>query len=98
MRPTGDGMCYIPGGTFIMGSALWYPEEAPPRQVSLDSFWIDETPVTNGDFARFVEATGHVTTAEIAPDPKIYPGMRPELAHPGQLSVEINRLPSRWHQ
>ena len=81
----GDGMRQIPGGTFTMGSAHWYPEEAPSRQISLDSFWIDETPVTNRDFARFVEATGHVTTAEVAPDPKVYPGMRPELAHPGSL-------------
>jgi sulfatase modifying factor 1 len=81
----GDGMRQIPGGTFTMGSALWYPEEAPPRQVSLDSFWIDETPVTNRDFARFVAATGHVTTAEIAPDPSDYPGMLPELARPGSL-------------
>ena len=71
----GDGMRQIPGGTFTMGSAHWYPEEAPSRQISLDSFWIDETPVTNRDFARFVEATGHVTTAEVAPDPKVYPGV-----------------------
>jgi formylglycine-generating enzyme required for sulfatase activity len=78
-------MRHIPGGTFTMGSIHGYPEEAPPRQVKLDSFWVDEAPVTNRSFARFVEATGHITTAEIAPDPKDYPGMLPELAHPGSL-------------
>jgi formylglycine-generating enzyme required for sulfatase activity len=78
-------MRHIPGGTFTMGSTHGYPEEAPPKQVKLDSFWIDETPVTNRSFARFVEHSGHITTAEIAPDPKDYPGMLPELAHPGSL-------------
>ncbi|WP_353217021.1 formylglycine-generating enzyme family protein [Sandarakinorhabdus sp.] len=75
----------ITGGSFAMGSAGWYPEEAPVRQVRVNDFWIDETPVTNRDFARFVAATGHVTLAEIAPDPKAYPGMAPELAVPGAL-------------
>jgi formylglycine-generating enzyme len=83
--PDHAGMRHIPGGTFTMGSIRGYPEEAPPRQVKLDSFWVDEAPVTNRSFARFVEATGHITTAEIAPDPKDYPGMLPELAHPGSL-------------
>lgn len=68
-----------------MGSVNWYPEEAPLRRVKVNGFWIDETPVTNREFARFVAATGHVTTAEIAPDPQHYPGLLPELAHPGSL-------------
>ena len=75
----------IAGGTFTMGSVKFYPEEAPLRQVRLDPFWIDETPVTNREFARFVAATGYRTLAEIAPDPADYPGMLPELAHPGSL-------------
>lgn len=93
-----DGMCHIPGGTFTMGSEFWYPEEAPLRQVSLDSFWIDESPVTNRDFARFVAATGYVTTAEIAPDPKDYPGLLPELAHPGSLVFNKTDGPVPLHQ
>jgi sulfatase modifying factor 1 len=32
--------------------------------VDLPEFWIDKTPVTNGEFARFVQATGYKTTAE----------------------------------
>ncbi len=50
--------------TFVMGSDDHYPEEAPKHPVKVDGFWISETPVTNRQFARFVEATGHVTFAE----------------------------------
>ncbi len=83
-----DGMIQIPGGTFAMGSERFYPEEAPVRRVSVDAFRIDATPVTNSAFAAFVAATGHVTFAEIAPDPRDYPGMLPELAQPGSLVFE----------
>ncbi|RKF19439.1 formylglycine-generating enzyme family protein [Altericroceibacterium spongiae] len=78
-------MRFIEGGTFLMGSETFYPEETPQRKVKVDSFWIDEAPVTNAEFARFVEATGHVTTAEIAPDPADYPGMPLEMARAGSL-------------
>lgn len=83
------GMVPIPGGAFAMGSERFYPEEAPVRRVSVDSFWMDETPVTNAQFAAFVAATGHVTFAEIAPDPRDYPGMLPELAQAGSLVFEM---------
>ncbi|HKT75709.1 MAG TPA: SUMF1/EgtB/PvdO family nonheme iron enzyme, partial [Sphingobium sp.] len=36
----------VEGGAFLMGSDRFYPEEAPVRRVSVDAFWIDETPVT----------------------------------------------------
>lgn len=80
-----EGMRPIPGREFTMGSLHWYPEEAPLLRVRLDPYWIDETPVTNRQFARFVEVTGHVTTAEIAPDPKDYPGMLPGMDRAGSL-------------
>lgn len=79
------GMRFIEGGTFTMGSEAFYPEERPLRRIAVDGFWIDEAPVTNRDFARFVQAKGHRTVAEIAPDPRDYPGMDPELAHAGSL-------------
>ena len=82
------GMRWIEGGSFQMGSDRFYPEEAPVRRVSVDGFWIDETPVTNRDFARFVAETGYVTFAEIAPDPADYPDMLPELAQAGSLVFE----------
>ena len=58
------GMQRIEGGVFSMGAARFYPEERPVRQVDVGSFWIDEVPVTNAEFARFVEATGYRTLAE----------------------------------
>lgn len=79
------GMLRLDGGLFQMGSDRHYPEEAPRHPVRVDAFWIDPTPVTNAQFAAFVEATGHVTTAEIAPNPDDYPGALPELCHPGSL-------------
>ena len=63
-----DGMIWIPGGTFRMGSDQHYPEEAPVHRVTVDGFWIDRTPVTNREFRKFVNATGYVTFAEITPD------------------------------
>jgi formylglycine-generating enzyme required for sulfatase activity len=86
-------MVAIPGGVFAMGSDRFYPEEAPVRQVRVARFRIDPTPVTNAQFAEFVAATGHVTFAEIAPDPKAYPGMAPELAQPGSLAFEKSAGP-----
>jgi sulfatase modifying factor 1 len=83
--PSTHDMRRIPGGDFAMGSERYYPEERPVRTVRVDGFWMDETPVTNRAFARFVEATGHRTLAEIAPDPADYPGMPPEFAQPGSL-------------
>lgn len=83
----------LEGGAFVMGSARFYPEEAPARTVRIDPFWIDETPVTNAAFARFVDETGHVTQAEIAPDLKDYPGLLPDMAVPGSLVFEKTRGP-----
>src|SRR5689334_6261172 len=61
----GRNMVWIAGGEFTMGSDRHYPEERPERRASVDGFWIDETPVTNRQFAEFVEATGYETFAEI---------------------------------
>lgn len=66
-----------------MGSDRHYPEEAPAHQVTVDGFWMDACPVTNVEFERFVKATGHVTFAEIPPDPKSYPGINPAMLKAG---------------
>ena len=73
-----DQMVRIEGGTFMMGGDRYYREEAPAHRVSVGSFWIAPTPVTNAQCARFVEATGHVTVAERAGYPRLYPGAKAE--------------------
>src|SRR4029079_8047948 len=68
------GMEWIPGGTVTMGSERHYREEAPPHLMTVEGFWMDRWPVTNALFRQFVAETGHVTQAEIAPDPAQYQG------------------------
>ena len=84
-RSTDDGMLYVPGGTYRMGSDRHYPEEAPVHRVTVNEFRMDRTPVTNREFRRFVNATGYVTSAEITPDAKDYPGALPHMLKAGSL-------------
>lgn len=83
-----DGMVHLPGGLFRMGSDDHYAEEAPSHRVGVAPFWIDATPVTNRQFRAFVAATGHVTFAELAPDPKDYPGALPHMLRAGSLMFD----------
>ncbi len=78
-------MVWVPGGTFAMGSEDFYPEEGPVHRVAVEGFFIDEHPVTVGEFRRFVKATGYVTVAERPLDPAHYPGADPALLAPGSL-------------
>jgi len=96
-------MVHIPGGVFRMGSDRHYPEEAPSHLVKVDGFWIDRTPVTNREFRKFVNATGYVTFAEIAPDAKDYPGALPHMLKAGSLvftppksAVDLNDWSQWW--
>ena len=82
-RPPFQGMVWIPGGTFRMGSNDFYTEEQPVHQVTIDGFWMDQHPVTIAEFRHFVEDTGYVTVAERQPNPKDYPGIDPALLVPG---------------
>ena len=76
-------MKHVAGGEFLMGSENYYPEEAPVRRAAVGEYWMDEYPVTNRQFAEFVDATRYRTFAEVAPDPENYPGMPLEMAKPG---------------
>ena len=102
VNPVTKNMARVPGGAFAMGSADFYPEEAPVRQVEVDGFWIDEHPVTVAEFRRFVKATGYVTVAERPLDPAQYPDADPDLLRPGSLVFYPTRGPvpltdvSRW--
>lgn len=74
-----SGMQWIPGGSFRMGSAEFYPEERPVHEVTVDGFWMDRCAVTNDQFARFVMETGFVTVAERPLKPEDFPGAPPEI-------------------
>ncbi|MBS9722072.1 formylglycine-generating enzyme family protein [Tianweitania sp. BSSL-BM11] len=89
-----DEMIWIEGGTFYMGSDRHYPEEGPVRRVQVDGFWIDPTPVTNRDFARFVSDTGYKTVAEHDPDPALYPGADPSMLKAGSIVFDPPTSPA----
>jgi formylglycine-generating enzyme len=96
-------MVWIPGGTFLMGSDDFYPEEQPIHRVTVDGFWMDEHPVTNAEFRRFVKATSYVTVAERPPNPSDYPDANPALLVPGSLvfrkpphRVSVNNYHAWW--
>jgi len=90
-------MLWIPGGSFLMGSEDFYPEEAPVHEVAVDGFWMDQHPVTNEEFARFVAATRHVTVAERALNPADFPGAPVENLVPGALVFRKTRGPVNLH-
>ncbi len=75
---TPGGMAWVPGGSYVMGTKFVpppgspnpdriKPDEIPAHEVEVDGFWIDETEVTNRQFAQFVAMTGSVTSAEKTP-------------------------------
>lgn len=78
------GMVWVPAGSFDFGDTV-YPEEQPIRTTTLAGFWMDRTEVSNDEFARFVQATGYVTVAERPVDPRLYPGLPPEMRKPGAV-------------
>jgi formylglycine-generating enzyme required for sulfatase activity len=86
-------MEWVPAGTFLMGSDHHYPEETPAHPVTVEGFWMDRCAVTNAEFGRFVEATGHVTVAERAPDPAAYPGADPAQLLPASAVFRKPRRP-----
>jgi formylglycine-generating enzyme required for sulfatase activity len=83
------GMIKLEGGSMMMGAQPMLPEEGPPRTVSVAGFWIDQTDVTNSQFAAFVAATGYVTLAErgAAPASLVFVG--------ATKSVDLND-PAQW--
>ena len=103
-RPTSpDGMTWIEGGAFRMGSDDFYPEERPVRETRVQGFWMDTHLVTAAEFRRFVRDTGYVTVAERPLDPADYPDADPELLVPGSLvfrktagPVPLNDVRNWW--
>lgn len=82
-------------------------DEKPIHKVKVDGFWMDATPVTNQQFKEFVDATGYVTTAELAPKleeimkqvPPGTPPPPPELLVPASLVFKLRNTPISlaWH-
>jgi formylglycine-generating enzyme required for sulfatase activity len=56
-------MVRLAGGTFRMGSDTGLADERPVHSVTLKPFWIDRTPVTNAQFAAFLQALGGTKNA-----------------------------------
>ena len=78
-----EGMVWIPGGEFSMGSdaadesLCGLPgvtrDALPVHRAYVDGFWMDETEVSNEQFERFVKATGYITVAERTPTKEEFP-------------------------
>ncbi|MFQ5940615.1 MAG: ergothioneine biosynthesis protein EgtB [Nitrososphaerales archaeon] len=59
-KPT--GMVEIPGGIYELGfngEGFCYDNELPEHKVYLKNFKIDVTPVTNGEYMKFIEEAGY---------------------------------------
>ncbi len=87
---TPEGMVRIPDGELTMrtDSKPGWDDEKPAHRVKVEGFWMDETERTNVPFARFVNETEYVTTAETRPGTKPPPK---ERLVPGSLSSVRHR-------
>ena len=65
-----EGMVLIPVGSFNMGgdNDQADKDEFPKHKVTVHSFYMDVTEVTNAQFKKFIDSTGYITTAERKPD------------------------------
>ena len=63
------------GGEFTMGDEA-FADAKPLHKVSVEGFWMDETEVTNEQFAEFVRQTDYVTIAERTPRVEDFPPWR----------------------
>jgi gamma-glutamyl hercynylcysteine S-oxide synthase len=67
----GPEMVLVEGGESEIGAeetGFAYDNERPRHNVELDSFWIDRTPVTNAQYAQFVDETGGAPPMYWEPD------------------------------
>jgi len=69
-----NDMAQIQGETFVMGSdrpIIAADGEGPARHVTVNTFWMDVHEVSNAEYKKFVDATGHVTEVVITRLPYI---------------------------
>jgi formylglycine-generating enzyme required for sulfatase activity len=89
-----DGMGWIPGGEFWMGSDFpMFRDAQPVHLVHVDGFFMDKTEVTNEQFERFVKATGYVTVAERVPTAQEFPGAPAENLVAGSVVFTPPSIP-----
>ncbi|MBV8529826.1 MAG: formylglycine-generating enzyme family protein [Candidatus Eremiobacteraeota bacterium] len=93
LETANETMVRIESGSFLMGSDRFYPEEAPVRDVRVESFWIDPHTVTNAEFSQFVRKTGYVTIAERELNAADFPGAPIENLVPGALVFHMTAGP-----
>jgi formylglycine-generating enzyme required for sulfatase activity len=77
---TGIRFLWIPGGRFRMGDTRFRGEQ-PSHWVRISPFWLGETPVTNQQYAVFLEQTG-------AREPACW--RDPRFSAPGQPVVGVS--------
>ncbi|MGO8948688.1 MAG: formylglycine-generating enzyme family protein [Ktedonobacterales bacterium] len=92
--PLHHGMVWIAGGSFLMGSNDFYPEEGPPHHVTVDGFWMDRHTVTNEEFARFIAATTSIPTRHSACAPISKPAMENAALPVEELTPSSKKRPS----
>jgi formylglycine-generating enzyme required for sulfatase activity len=80
-----EGMVWVPGGQFWMGSEDGKPDERPVHLVQVDGFWMDRTEVTNEQFERFVRETNYVTDNERRLEPNGMLQTEPDKVEPGGM-------------
>lgn len=95
IAPAAPGMVLIPGGEFSMGGINPagmsdggkenMNDARPVHRVLVDPFYMDETEVTNAQFAAFVKATGYITVAEKKPSAEEFPGVPEEQLVAGAI-------------
>lgn len=92
--PAPEGMVWVPGGWFRMGSDF-FADAGPLHRVRVDGFWMDRHEVTNEQFAAFVAATGYKTHAERVPTAEDIPVPDPSSSFPARWSSR-RRPRCRW--
>jgi formylglycine-generating enzyme required for sulfatase activity len=107
------GMVWIPGGEFSMGSNVEdeslcsikgiTKDAAPIHRVYVDGYFMDETEVTNEQYAAFVKATGYITVAEQKPTKEEFPTAADEdliagsiVFSPTPSAVNLNDFLQWW--
>jgi sulfatase modifying factor 1 len=76
-QETGPGLVFVEGGTFTMGSSeqdLTYDHNNMKRRISVSSFYMDETEVTNFHYLEYL----HWIMRQYADNPVIYKNALPD--------------------